>query len=194
MTEPTTEAGGRPFLSLDLPEAEVVFYPAFFPKAEADRLLKQLVETWLARCSSLFAPPADYPDVSEDPDALLDFCIERDVQIYEFLWQTRATMRILRSCQGEYAYLIDAFKTETQRRSREWIEQWRRDGLFRDEIDTTLAATLISITGTYMVRDTGLLKLANCTGRSFLMSSESGRGTEDSSNGFSVSLSEGVRR
>ena len=46
MTEPTTEAaGGRIFPSLDLPEAEVVFYPAFFPKAEADRLLERLVET-----------------------------------------------------------------------------------------------------------------------------------------------------
>lgn len=45
MTEPTTEAGGRPFFSLDLPEAEVDFYPAFFPQAEADRLLDQLVET-----------------------------------------------------------------------------------------------------------------------------------------------------
>lgn len=45
MTEPTTKAGGRPFLSLDLPEAEVIFYPTFFREAEADRLLEQLVET-----------------------------------------------------------------------------------------------------------------------------------------------------
>ena len=45
MTEPTTEARGRPHLTLDLPEADVVFYPACFPEADADRLLGQLVET-----------------------------------------------------------------------------------------------------------------------------------------------------
>lgn len=45
MTEPTTEAGGRPHLTLDLPEADIVFYPAFFTEAVADRLLVQLVET-----------------------------------------------------------------------------------------------------------------------------------------------------
>jgi alkylated DNA repair dioxygenase AlkB len=41
----TTDIASRPFQTLDLPEAEVVFYPAFFPTAEADRLLEQLVAT-----------------------------------------------------------------------------------------------------------------------------------------------------
>ena len=41
----TTDIAGRSFLTLDLPEAEVVFYPAFFPTAEADRLLEQLIAT-----------------------------------------------------------------------------------------------------------------------------------------------------
>src|SRR5688500_18069833 len=78
------------------------FYLHFESK---DAAFKQIVASWLARCGSFFAAPGDYPDVPEDPDALLDFCIRRDVQIYEFLWQSRATMRILRSCQGEYDYL-----------------------------------------------------------------------------------------
>lgn len=41
----TTDIAGRSFQTLDLPEAEVVFYPAFFPAAEADRLLEQLIAT-----------------------------------------------------------------------------------------------------------------------------------------------------
>lgn len=45
MAGPMIDAAGRPFRTLDLPEAEVVFYPAFFPAAEADRLLDELVET-----------------------------------------------------------------------------------------------------------------------------------------------------
>lgn len=117
------------------------FYLHFESKEAA---LKQIVETWLARCASLFAPPHAYPDAAEDPDALLDFCIERDVSIFEFLWQTRATMQILQTCQGEYGYLIEAFKADMQSRSREWIDQWRSDGWFRPETDADLAATLMS--------------------------------------------------
>ena len=53
MVEPTMDARGRPFLSLGLPEAEVVFYPAFFPTAEADRLLEQLIATTAWRQDSM---------------------------------------------------------------------------------------------------------------------------------------------
>lgn len=45
MAEPTMDPEGRPFLTLDLPEAEVIFCAAFFPTAEADRLLEQLIAT-----------------------------------------------------------------------------------------------------------------------------------------------------
>jgi AcrR family transcriptional regulator len=117
------------------------FYLHFESKEAA---LKQVVESWLARCSSLFAAPNEYPDAPDDADTLLDFCIEREVQLFEFLWQTRATMRILQTCRGEYEYLIDAFKADMQRRSREWLEQWRRDGLIRAEVDVEIAATLMS--------------------------------------------------
>jgi AcrR family transcriptional regulator len=117
------------------------FYLHFESKENA---LKQIVEAWLARCTSFFAAPHEYPDTPEDPDGLLDFCIERDVQIYEFLWQSRATMRILHSCQGEFGYLFDNFKSEIQKRNREWLDQWRRDGLIRPEVDLELATILIS--------------------------------------------------
>ena len=45
MTEPTRDDGTGPVLGLDLPDAEVVFYPAFFAGPEADRLLMRLIET-----------------------------------------------------------------------------------------------------------------------------------------------------
>jgi hypothetical protein len=38
-------AAGGPFRSLDLPDAEVLFYQDFFPAADADRLLRELLET-----------------------------------------------------------------------------------------------------------------------------------------------------
>ena len=74
MTEPTTAAGGRPFLTLDLPEAEVVFYPAFFPEAEADRLLDLLVETtkWRQDSMKMFGQSKPLPRLTAwygDPGA-----------------------------------------------------------------------------------------------------------------------------
>lgn len=132
------------------------FYLHFESKESA---LKQIVETWLARCSSLFAGPTEYPDAPDHPDGILDFCFERDVQLYEFLWQSRATMRILRTCQGEYDYLFEAFKTDIQRRNREWLERWRRDGLLRAETDVEIAATLMS--GAYEELSLKMIKSAH---------------------------------
>jgi AcrR family transcriptional regulator len=116
------------------------FYLHFESKEVA---LKQLVESFLARCQSFFAPPSAYPDLPEDPWELLDFAHERDVQIYEFLWQNRAFLRILPSCQGDYDYLVLAFRAEIAQTTREWVDHWRREGIFRAGVDAELAATLI---------------------------------------------------
>ncbi len=116
------------------------FYLHFESKEAA---LNVVVESFLARCESYFAPPSEYPDVPDDGGELLDFSIERDTQMFEFLWQNRAILRILATCQGEYAYLIDAFRTEIDRRNRAWLEHFRSAGLFRTEVDVELCSTLI---------------------------------------------------
>jgi len=116
------------------------FYLHFESKEAA---LKQLVESFLARCQSFFAPPGAYPGLPEDPSDLLDFTLERDVQIYEFLWQNRAFLRILPTCQGEYDYLVLAFRADIAGITREWVDHWRREGIFRPEVDPDLASTLI---------------------------------------------------
>jgi AcrR family transcriptional regulator len=116
------------------------FYLHFESKETA---LKQLVESFLARCQSYFAPPSAYPDLPEDPADLLDFSLERDVQIYEFLWQNRAFLRILPSCQGVYDYLVLTFRAEIALTTREWVDYLRREGIYRRDVDADLAATLI---------------------------------------------------
>ena len=116
------------------------FYLHFESKEAA---LKQLVESFLARCQSFFAPPSAYPGLPEDPAELLDFTLERDVQIYEFLWQNRAFLRILPTCQGDTDYLVVTFRAEIAATTREWVDHWRREGLFRKDVDADLAATLM---------------------------------------------------
>jgi AcrR family transcriptional regulator len=117
------------------------FYLHFESKETA---LKQIVESFLARFGTFFAAPAEYPDLPEDPDDLLDFAIERDAQIFEYLWQNRAILRILPTCQGAYDYLIEAFKTEIDARNREWIAHFRKTGLWRSDVDAELASTMMS--------------------------------------------------
>ncbi len=116
------------------------FYLHFESKEAA---LRQLVESFLARCKSFFAPPAAYPGLPDEPAELFDFTLERDVQIYEFLWQNRAFLRILPSCQGDCYYLVLAFRAEIAVTTREWVDHWRREGIFREDVDADLAAILI---------------------------------------------------
>lgn len=116
------------------------FYLHFESKEAA---LKQLVESFLARCQSFFAAPTAYPGLPEDPADLLDFTLARDVQIFEFLWQNRAFLRILPTCQGQYDYLVQAFRAEMDATTREWVDHWRREGIYRKDVDPELAATLI---------------------------------------------------
>lgn len=117
------------------------FYLHFESKETA---LKQIVESFLARFGTFFAPPAEYPDLPEDADELLDFAIERDTQIFEYLWQNRAILRILPTCQGAYDYLTEAFKAEIDARNREWIGHFMKCGLWRSDVDAELASTIMS--------------------------------------------------
>lgn len=116
------------------------FYLHFESKEAA---LKQLVEAFLARCHSYFAPPSAYPDLPEEPADLLDFSLERDVRIYEFLWKNRAFLRILPTCQGVHDYLVLTFRAEIAVTTREWVDHLRREGIYRNDIDADLASTLI---------------------------------------------------
>jgi AcrR family transcriptional regulator len=117
------------------------FYLHFESKETA---LKQLVESFLARMGTFFAPPTDYPDLPEDADDLLDFAIERDAQIFDYLWQNRAILRILPTCHGAYDYLTEAFRAEIDVRNREWIGHFVKTGLWRADVDVELASALIS--------------------------------------------------
>jgi len=109
-----------------------------------ERALDHIIQNWMTSFAGLFAEPAAYPESHDDPGAVLDFAIERDLVLYEFIWETRSTLRILRSCEHAYAERFAAFRGEMVRRTHAWLDGWRTDGLIRAEVDIGLAATLWS--------------------------------------------------
>jgi AcrR family transcriptional regulator len=117
------------------------FYLHFESKEAA---LKHVVESFLARCKGFFVRPSEWSSpLPEAAPEVLDFCFERDLRMFEFLWESRAVLRILPTCQGEVEYLCAAFRAEVAQTSREWVEYWKREELYRPEVDADLAATVI---------------------------------------------------
>lgn len=118
------------------------FYLHFESKEAA---LKQIVEGFLARCGSFFVPPeawqAELPDSGAD---VLEFTLARDQRVFEFLWESRDVLRILPSCHGDYEYLFAAFRAEITQTSKLWVEHWKREEIFREDVDADLAATMMA--------------------------------------------------
>jgi AcrR family transcriptional regulator len=116
------------------------FYLHFESKEEAFR---QVVESFLARCSALVQEPESFATLPTTPDEMLDFIYEHDLQTFEYLWQSRAFIQIVESCSGDHKYLLDSFLDHTQKNSERWIRTWKDAGLFRSNVDARVAATMI---------------------------------------------------
>lgn len=116
------------------------FYLHFESKEEAFR---QVVESFLARCSALVQEPESFSTLPTTAEEMLDFIYEHDLATFEYLWQSRAFIQIVESCSGDHKYLLDSFLDHTQKNSERWIRTWKDAGLFRANVDARVAATMI---------------------------------------------------
>lgn len=118
------------------------FYLHFDSKEGA---FKEVVESFLARCTTIFRAPeaAGVGELPDGPSEMLAYCLDRDEQSFEFLWQNRRIIAIVEGCNGPNEYLLETYLEAIRQNTGAWCEAWRRRGLFRRDIDTGLAATLL---------------------------------------------------
>jgi AcrR family transcriptional regulator len=121
------------------------FYLHFSSKEDA---FKQLVETTLARLARFIdAIPIEEADIQvNDAASFTDFWLEKDVEIFEFIWQNRGLMRLLLEGGSSlrYRYLIDEFAERSRHAVAQSIGVGTARGLYRDDLDVDLASAFIA--------------------------------------------------
>jgi AcrR family transcriptional regulator len=117
------------------------FYLHFDGKEEAFR---QIVETMLARLSTcLEDPPFQNADLgAETPREVLERLLEKDVEVFEFLWQNRGVVRL--ALEGgrsaSFGYLMDEFAERTRVQGKLALAAGVELGLFRPDLDVEVAS------------------------------------------------------
>jgi AcrR family transcriptional regulator len=119
------------------------FYLHFESKEEA---FKQIVETMLARLAGCISD-AGFDDLGEaEPAAHLERLLDKDVEVFEFLWQNRRVVSLLLQGGGSarFGYLIDEFAERARAKSKEWLARGVERGVYRTGLDLDLASLLLS--------------------------------------------------
>lgn len=121
------------------------FYLHFESKEEA---FQQIVESTLLRLVSFLdcmTPRAD-AHVAPTLEEQLAAAIEREIELFEFLWQNRGVMRLMLQGGGgaQFGYLIDEFAERARERCKEMLRDGVARGLHRPDLDIEVASLFIS--------------------------------------------------
>ncbi len=129
------------------------FYLHFESK---DDCWRQIIEGFVAKLvNCLDVPHVAGADLVENVTEHLDRWHRHDLEILEFCWQNRAIFRMVLAGGGgtPYAYLIDEFAARVAETTEGWMRQAVGANVYRDDIDTTVVAALISGAYDRMVRE-----------------------------------------
>lgn len=120
------------------------FYLHFQSKEEAFR---QIVETMVARLYG-FIEHMDPTCCAADAelDEIMQSWFEREVELFEFLWQNRGLTRLLMQGGGgaEYAHLVDTFAERARERTKSWIALSVARGFYRPDLDIEVASLVVA--------------------------------------------------
>jgi len=120
------------------------FYLHFESKEEAFR---QIVETMMARLAGFIEhmdPACCAPEAQLEE--IMDAWFDREVELFEFLWQNRGLTRLMMQGGGgsEYAHLVDTFAERARERTKAWLELGIARGYYRPDLDIEVASLVVS--------------------------------------------------
>jgi AcrR family transcriptional regulator len=121
------------------------FYLHFDSKGDA---FKQLLSGVLAHLQSRLGEAAGcgLPALEQGLEQALELWLERDLEMFEFIWQNRALMRI--TLEGgrsaDYQHLIEHFASYAQSETEALLRQGVASGLYRKDLDIEVAAAFIA--------------------------------------------------
>jgi AcrR family transcriptional regulator len=121
------------------------FYLHFENKEDAFR---QIVETMVARLAGLLeVSQAECEVAATLPfEQALELWHEKDLEMFEFLWQNRRVASLLLGGGGctRYRYLIDEFAERAREHTKMYLERGIAAGHYRKDLDVEVASLLIS--------------------------------------------------
>jgi len=121
------------------------FYLHFDSKGDA---FKELLSDVLAHLQTRLgeAKGANLPALDQGLEQALALWLERDLEMFEFIWKNRALMRI--TLEGgrsaDYQHLIEHFASYAQSETEQLLRQGVVTGIYRSDLDVEVAAAFIA--------------------------------------------------
>jgi AcrR family transcriptional regulator len=86
------------------------------------------------------------PKAGQNPEEVLSSWVEKDVQMFEFIWQNRALMRM--TLEGgrsaDYQHLIDYFVNHVEHELELMLRLGVEAGIYRQDLDVAIAAAFVA--------------------------------------------------
>ena len=119
------------------------FYLHFRSKDDAFRQLVEAMVAGLAACVD--ACPVDSALTMPSVGEFLDFWVEQDTVIFEFLWRNRGLAALLLEGgrSAAYRHLVDEFAERAAGKTRLLLEAGIAAGLYRDDLDLEVTCAFI---------------------------------------------------
>jgi AcrR family transcriptional regulator len=121
------------------------FYLHFDSKEDA---FKELLSDVLAHLQTQMeqAKAVCVPTLDAGLEQAIDLGLQRDLEMFEFIWKNRALMRI--TLEGgrsaNYQHLIEHFASNAQRETEVLLRQGVATGVYRQDLDVEVAAAFIA--------------------------------------------------
>lgn len=119
------------------------FYLHFASKEDAFR---QLVESIVARLRN-YVDSAVCEDIpTESVEAALERWVDKDTEMFEFVWSNRGVMRLLLDGgkSANFRYLVDEFAEGARQTTQKHLALGIERGLYRPDLDVSLASAFIA--------------------------------------------------